>query len=64
VATKQAVDLKGSAQETIKALLSALPPRIWLKRNDDRTGQLKAAEFNVRSNPNWFGQSGTQIEHG
>ena len=44
-ATQQAVNLKGSAQETIEALLSALPPRIWQKRDDDRTGQLKAAEL-------------------
>lgn len=44
-ATLQAIDLKGNAQETIEAMLTALPPRIFLKRDDDRTGQLKAAEL-------------------
>jgi hypothetical protein len=43
--TRQAVELKGSAQETIESLLSALPRRIFQKRDNDRTGQLKAAEL-------------------
>ena len=45
VATMQPVDLPGNNQETIQALLAALPPRRARERNDDRTGQLKAAEL-------------------
>ncbi|GAB5402783.1 MAG: hypothetical protein Aurels2KO_10140 [Aureliella sp.] len=45
VATMQPIALTGSPHDTITELLAALPPRIFLKRDDDRTGQLKAAEL-------------------
>ncbi|MEM7476937.1 MAG: hypothetical protein AAF483_18280 [Planctomycetota bacterium] len=45
VASMQPVDLPGDKQETILALLAALPPRSSQERDDDRTGQLKAAQL-------------------
>ncbi|MEM6980406.1 MAG: hypothetical protein AAF539_12150 [Planctomycetota bacterium] len=40
-----AIDLEGDSNETIEAMLAALPPRTFQERADDRTGQLKAAEL-------------------
>ncbi|MEM9365787.1 MAG: hypothetical protein AAGD07_07305 [Planctomycetota bacterium] len=45
VGTMQAAELTGGSLETIEAMLSALPPRSFLHRDDDRAGQLKAAEL-------------------
>lgn len=45
VATMVPTDLTGTTEETIEELLAALPPRIFLKKEDDRTGQLRAAEL-------------------
>jgi len=45
VTTMQPADLPGDKEETVQALLAALPPRRSQERDDDRTGQLKAAEL-------------------
>lgn len=45
IASLQPVQLTGDTDETIEELMSALPPRFFAKRDDDRTGQLKAAEL-------------------
>ncbi|MEM8734050.1 MAG: hypothetical protein AAGG44_07505, partial [Planctomycetota bacterium] len=45
VTTMQPVKLASDSRETIEEILSALPPRTFMERGDDRTGQLKAAEL-------------------
>lgn len=45
IATMKPIDLSGNNSDTIAELMAALPPRAFLKKDDDRTGQLKAAEL-------------------
>ena len=44
VATMQSIELTGDRHETVEELFDALPVRTSMDRNDDRTGQLRAAE--------------------
>lgn len=45
IVTMQPIDLDGDSNDTIAELLDALPPRVFLKEEDDRTGQDRAAEL-------------------
>ena len=45
VATMRPIELTSGTDETIGELLSSLPPRIFRQRDNDRTGQRKAAEL-------------------
>lgn len=45
ISTLVPIDLSGDAKDTVTELLDSLPPRIFLKEENDRTGQDHAAEL-------------------